>query len=267
MNEVEPRVFLIAETKLVDELEDDTEALQAYLDWVGAPDWKTDAPSDIERLIEVGGKLCYRSFAPGLNVNVTKVTEGNQAYIKKILSKRHGSVIEHPSVTFIFANVSRVFTHELVRHRIGVAISQESLRFVRLTNLDFWFPTVFRENEEAMKLGREIIEYLEDKQRRFAEIFKLDDEGVGFDRKKKCTSAMRRFAPIGLGTAMAWSCNMRALRWILQMRTDGGAEEEIRLVFGKVAEIAIKRFPNTFQDFTHTMVDGLPQYVPANHKV
>ena len=37
-------------------------------------------------------------------------------------------------------NVSRVATHELVRHRAGVAVSQESLRFVRLDDLPFWFP-------------------------------------------------------------------------------------------------------------------------------
>ena len=34
-------------------------------------------------------------------------------------------------------NVSRVFTHELVRHRAGSAFSQESLRYVRLTDIGF----------------------------------------------------------------------------------------------------------------------------------
>ena len=33
-----------------------------------------------------------------------------------------------------------MFTHELVRHRVGTSISQESLRFVRLDDLPFWFP-------------------------------------------------------------------------------------------------------------------------------
>ena len=42
--------------------------------------------------------------------------------------------------SFVLHNVSRVVTHELVRHRPGTAVSQESLRFVRLTDIPFWFP-------------------------------------------------------------------------------------------------------------------------------
>lgn len=51
-----------------------------------------------------------------------------------------GSVIEHHVTNWIFADVSRVFTHELVRHRVGTAFSQESLRYVRLNDLGLWLP-------------------------------------------------------------------------------------------------------------------------------
>lgn len=196
MHKVEPQVFLVGETKVVEE------GLQEYLKTVGVPEWQTDAPSDSERLVEVMGRLCYRSFKPGLNANVTRVREGNDVYIANIVKVKHGSVIEHPQVNFIFHNVSRVFTHELVRHRVGVGISQESLRFVRLDDLGQWLPTVIREDEKAVEIFTQTFEQLEQLQLKLAEHFKLDDDGVPFHHKKIVTSAMRRIAPIGLATSI-----------------------------------------------------------------
>jgi len=261
MHVVEPKVFLVAETGLI------PEGVQEYLDWLGIPDWVSDAPSDAEKLIEICGRMCYRSFEPGLNKNVRKVREGNKPYIYNILKSKHGSVTEHPVVTFIFADVSRVFTHELVRHRQGVAISQESLRFVRLTDLGFWAPTVIKEDKKALEIMTNTIQYLEMLQGKLSQHFDLDDPKKPFGIKKVVTSAMRRIAPIGLATSISWSCNLRALRWIIQMRTHRSAEEEIRVVFAKVAEIAQQRYPNIFQDFSTEMVDGLPEFSPEFSKV
>ena len=62
---VEPKVFLVGETRI------NEEGLRSYLEHVGAPNWKTDAPSDSERLCEVMGRLCYRSFEPGTGLYTT----------------------------------------------------------------------------------------------------------------------------------------------------------------------------------------------------
>ncbi len=67
MRKVEPQVFLIGETRIIEE------GLKGYLDYVGVPEWTSDAPTDVERAIEVMGRLCYRSWKPGMNPNVTKV--------------------------------------------------------------------------------------------------------------------------------------------------------------------------------------------------
>lgn len=261
MHQVEPKVFLIGETRIIEE------GLRGYLKHAGVPDWVSDAPTDPERLVEVEGRLCYRSFAPGLNRNVTRIREHNDAYLRNVVSVAHGSVLEHAQLNFIFADVSRVFTHELVRHRAGTAISQESLRFVRLTDLGQWLPAAILESPEAIEIFGETFRHLEGLQLRLASLFRLDDEGVPFSMKKKVTSAMRRIAPIGLATTIGWSANIRALRWVLQMRTAKDAEEEIRLVFGKVGEIVTARYPNFFADFRVEMADGLPQYIPESRKV
>ncbi|KKK63349.1 hypothetical protein LCGC14_2995190, partial [marine sediment metagenome] len=80
-----------------------------------------------------------------INRNLTRVREGNQPHIKNILDSGHGSVLEHASATFAFRNVSRVFTHEIVRHRAGWAFSQESLRYVRADELGYWLPSILQD--------------------------------------------------------------------------------------------------------------------------
>ncbi len=255
---MEPSVFLIAQTEI-------TQGIHDYLQHIGAMDWWSDPESDAGMLIEVMGRSCYRSFGTELNPNITRVREGNKEYIENILKVRHGSVLEHASVSFMFCDVSRVFTHELVRHRAGTAISQESLRFVRLTDLKYWMPSVIRENDEAMVLMEGFMAHLEGMQRTLSDT--LITEDMAFSEKKIITSAMRRVAPMGLATNIGWTCNIRSLRWILDLRTHPSAEEEIRLVFGKVGEIVMKQYPHLFQDFEPEMSDGLLHYYPLHDKV
>ena len=262
MKLVEPNIFFVGETRIIEE------ELQLYLAHIGVSDWTSDAPTDVEKLIEVMGRVCYRSFKPGLNPNVVKIREHNDEYIGNIKQVRHGSVVEHAFVNFILADVSRVFTHELVRHRVGVAISQESLRFVRLKELSFWFPQWAKEDKELMERSTDLIERMEKHQIWMAEHFKLDEQpSKPFHEKKKKTSFMRRFAPDGLATAIGWSVNPRTLRHVIEMRTDPGAEEEIRLVFGLIAQKMIKSYPNLYNDYTVEMVDGLPWYKTENRKI
>lgn len=260
MNCVEPKVFLVGETRIV------PEGLGAYLEHVGVPDWASDAPTDAERLSEVMGRLCYRSFEPGLNPNVTRVRQGNAKYLENIIHVGHGSVFEHATLNFIFADVSRVVTHELVRHRAGTAISQESLRFVRLQELSAYVPTHIRESEQGMEVFVKTLEQLEALQQQLAGMYSIDDEKQ-FDVKKKLTSAFRRLAPIGLATTIGWSCNIRAVRHVIELRTEPHAEEEIRLLFGKVFEVVRERYPNFFADYEVEIVDGLPWVKTAHGKV
>lgn len=261
MKLVEPKVFHMAQTTL------DHSGLQAYLDAIGVPDWITDAPSDAEKLVEVGGRGCYRSFEPGLNKNVTKVREGNQPYLLNILRSKHGAVIEHAYDTYVFLDCSRVLTHELVRHRIS-NFSQESLRFVRLDALKCWYPAIFEDHpkhDEIMAEWSASFQEDEDRQVRLATLLELDK--LDFTDKKKLTSAMRRMAPLGLATMIMYTSNHRGLRYVIEQRTSRHAEEEIRLVFNAVFEDLHKRYPNLYQDAAVKFVDGLNEVTFENSKI
>jgi len=257
----EPKVAFVAASDI------EREGLEAYLEDIGAPEFELNAPSGAEQLVTIGGKLCYKSFAPGLNPNVSKVRNDNEQYIGNINKVGHGSVVEHANVSFIFWNVSRVFTHELVRHRAGTAMSQESLRYVRLTDLSFWVPQIIDKHDNEKGEGRSLmlntVIYLEEVQKKLAEIYGIEDI-KNFGLKKKLTSAFRRVAPIGLGTAIMWTMNLRAARHLIQIRTSRHAEEEIRMVFDQVAQTLVEKYPNMFQDFDRSEVDGHGEWV-AEH--
>jgi len=249
---VQPTVYMVGETAVVHDGPKDPDielGINKYLRDIKASSWTSDAQSDEEYLVEVMGRMCYRSFSAGLNPNVTRVRVGNEKYIGHIVEVGHGSVVEHPIASFIFHGVSRVFTHELVRHRAGVAISQESLRFVRLDHLDFWLPDWALEDPTLMAMCLAKLKVDEDFQVALGKYFNLDDE-KSFAVKKAKTSFMRRFAPDGLATSIGWTCNLRALRHVIEMRTAEGAEEEIRLVFGKLGRFAKRRWPSLFADYS-----------------
>lgn len=264
MNFIEPKVFHIGQTTL------DQAGFCSFLDELGIPEWHTDAPSDQEQIIEIGGKLCYMSFKAGLNPNVTKVTEDNRKYIGNILRQRHGSVIEHGVDIFILYNVSRILTHELVRHRAGTAFSQVSGRYVRAEELNMWFPTSFKNHKETTKI-KEIVNRvgmsIEGGVRDLTDLLGFN-EMSNFNLKKILTSAMRRIVPDGNGNHIMVTANHRAWRHMIEARTNEHAEEEIRLVFDMIYNQLKIKYPNIYQDTVlNTLDDGTFEVRFDNTKV
>lgn len=248
MPRIEPEVYCVAKTDL------DFAEMEKYLKSIGDPDWNPTTTNPGELLIEAAGRMCYRSWQPYdpekpycSQPNVSKVREDSKAYFENVLKSGHGSILEHVNMTFICRNVSRVVTHELVRHRAGCAYSQESLRYVRLNILDYWLPPEILENEQGMELIEREMKKLGKIQEELAKIYDIDNL-QSFDKKKKLTSAFRRIAPIGLATSILFTANIRALRHMIAMRTSVHAEAEIRVVFDKIATICKESYPMLFQD-------------------
>jgi thymidylate synthase (FAD) len=261
LKKIEPQVLKIAETTL------SLDGVRQLAEFYDAQEWYRRSrdlqPNDSEFLIELAGRTCYKSFGVGLNPNVTKVRDNPSDYLTNVLAKSDGSILEHASVTFAFLNVSRIFTHELVRHRAGTAISQESLRYVRPREIDIWMPS------DVEAVSKEFEEAVDEIARRYRDLeAKFDWEKMSFKQKKRVTSALRRILPDGIATNIIWTANHRTLRWVIEMRTDPSAEIEIRKVFGKVGEICIKDYPLLYGDFTRTeLADGTFQYTPKYSKV
>ena len=264
MKFVAPEVYLIANTKI------DYNEVQKMLKTLGdetALQWlkrtKESSQSDGDYLSELAGRICYKSFGVGLNPNITQIRQKSNEYITNTLAKGDGSIFEHATCTFAFLNVSRVFTHELVRHRAGTAISQESLRYVRPENIGIWLPPDLLNKQKDIKL---IIESIEDKYRKLEKSYNW--EGEKFDVKKIITSSLRRILPQGIATNIIWSANHRTIRHVITMRTHESAEVEIRMIFDKVATIMRKNFPLIYSDFKYKkLADGTKSWYPEYKKV
>ena len=81
-----------------------------------------------EQTVALAARLCY---SPASITDLRQKLElaDIEQFLDKIMSLGHHSVLEHASFTFGIEGVSRVTTHQLVRHRIA-SFSQQSQRYV-----------------------------------------------------------------------------------------------------------------------------------------
>ena len=92
--------------------------------------------ADAERLICAAAKLCYASDPSTIFVDSHGEAE---KFLCRLHNMGHLSPFEHVSYTFLLEGVSRVLTHQLVRHRIA-SYSQRSQRYVTHENFDYIIP-------------------------------------------------------------------------------------------------------------------------------
>ncbi len=81
-----------------------------------------------ERTVALAARLCYSPA--DIDELQERLTGGDiTAFLDKIMSLGHHSVLEHASFTFGIDGISRAASHQLVRHRIA-SYSQQSQRYV-----------------------------------------------------------------------------------------------------------------------------------------
>ena len=105
-------------------LKDFLGGLDSSLSFPAYLDDPTELPGS-SQLCKTAGQLCYASFGLRRTTN-----ERAAQYFERLTSAGHGSVLEHASFSFLLYGISRSVTHELVRHRVGVGVSQISQRYV-----------------------------------------------------------------------------------------------------------------------------------------
>ena len=85
---------------------------------------------DVEQQIARAAKLCYSdSTINDLSKKIDSLACGQ--FVKKLIDMEHESPLEHVNFSFGIEGVSRVTSHQLVRHRIA-SYSQQSQRYVTL---------------------------------------------------------------------------------------------------------------------------------------
>jgi thymidylate synthase (FAD) len=192
------------------------------------------ATPDLEKTIELAGRTCYKSE--------DKIADASaEAFVAKIRSINHESVLEHGSITVKFI-VDRGVSHELVRHRVA-SFSQESTRYC---------------NYDKDKFGNEIT---------------VIDPRVGFPDMNgerwnswmvACMTAESQYSrmiaagskaqearsvlPNSLKTEVVMTANPREWRHVIKLRAAEAAHPQMREVIAPLAAEFARRWPALFAD-------------------
>ena len=120
---------------------------------------------DGEKLVASAAKLCYSST--GIAEIEEDLREDTiESFLSLLMDLNHESPIEHISFTFGIEGVSRVLTHQLVRHRIA-SFSQQSQRYVKLEQFEYIIPPTIEEDESAKKI---FIKAMEEDQKNYDDL-------------------------------------------------------------------------------------------------
>ena len=199
---------------------------------LGFPGYVDDptALPDSSQLCKTAGQLCYASFGPRRTTN-----ENAASYFERLTSAGHGSVLEHASFSFLLYGISRSVTHELVRHRAGVGVSQVSQRYVSGAVLRFVERPEYAADEELHRLFEERVDRAAAEYEAMAgRLLERQGQGAALleadratDSRKKVQQTARSLLPNETEAPMVFSGNVRALRHIIDMWTDAHSESEI----------------------------------------
>jgi thymidylate synthase (FAD) len=217
------------------------------------PSVKIIGPTDEDAVqrIYTAARTCYSSVSP-LTI-YDRASKGTYEYqkmmklITRCLHDGHHSVIEHISVTIMVEGVSRVLTHQLVRHRL-VSYSQQSQRYVskRETPFDFIIPPAIEDNRAALSIFLATMEY---DYQMYCALYdclyeSYTERGMDEAMADKMASEDARFImPNAAASNIVCTVNLRELIHIFNERTCQRAQWEIRVLFGLIKAEMVKLYP------------------------
>lgn len=212
-----------------------------------------DPGTPIEQLSEYAGRICYMSQANPANRTTAQ-------YLTHILESGHGSVLEHGMFSYLLEGVSRSLTHELIRHRVGTAISQLSQRFVDESDTAFVCPPeIAKDDRIASRWLSSCERALEDYRALCAN---LNEAQSTQDlpktlRRKRIREAARGVLPNCVETKLVWSCNLRELRHILLLRGSIHADLEFQALAKTLLAVTHPLAPGALADLAWSEEQGI----------
>lgn len=208
--------------------------------WQPYPWEEESGPAEPDLLAEFAGRNCYQSWE-----RPNPATSKNQDYIANLLIRQHFSVLEHASVTFYIAEVSRSFLAELSRHR-HLSLSVLSQRYVDESEAAAVVPPAMRVSETAPYMHHWISGAIDGARIAYARIVE-DLVAAGLSRKQ-AREAARAVLPNATETKIVVTGNMRTWRELIQKRSGVSADAEFRLVALELLKQLKEIAPATFQD-------------------
>ena len=196
---------------------------------------------EAERKVAMAARLCYSAIgAAELEERLSETQV--QTLVEKILDMGHFSTLEHVSFTFAVEGVSRVLTHQLVRHRIA-SYSQQSQRYVKEHDFEFIVPPSVAANLAALEKFTRLMEEVR------VVYGELTAMGVHQEDARYCLTNATE-------TKILVTMNARALFNFFELRCCARAQWEIR----KMAELMLQQVravsPALFDKAGPTCISG-----------
>lgn len=247
-----PKLFLVGRPNF------DCDSFLRFLDTEQETWLKTGEASIPENIVEVAGRLCYMSFGS------RQFRKCNGDYIHNLINQGHESVLEHVNWSFILTGVSRAFTHQLVRHRVGFSFSQLSQQYHDENDAIFVMPNIISRFQHLADSWRRSVRQ---SKKAYQELLSLL-QSEAFNRLKPLEkrefhravrTAARSVLPNATETKIFITANARAIRHFLAIRGGIPGDEEMRIVSALILNALNKEAPTLFSDFTiEEMPDGTP---------
>lgn len=219
---------------------------------------KETAATDAEKLIEFAGRICYMSFGKRQSGKTTS------EYIRYLIDQGHESVLEHASWTFVLTGITRSFSHQLVRHRVGFSFSQLSQQYHDESNARFVLPYGLDHDEFARSAAIGAFARARKAYSIVSKALKADQSGPPFSKAKRerlrhIRSVARSVLPNATETSIAVTANARALRHFLAIRGTIPGDIEMRVVCAELLKKIRPDAPAVFFNFrVEQAADGYP---------
>jgi thymidylate synthase (FAD) len=242
-----PRLFVIGRPSLSPNIDD-------FYAYFGSKQFQNDdSDQSAEKIVENAGRVCYLSFS-------NPSGRSTAGYIENLISQGHESVLEHAAWTLVLAGVSRSFTHQLVRHRVGFSFSQLSQQYVDHRSIRFVIPPEMLGNAQLLYEWKKAV--LAQRKQYVRLLDRLDHVASTMTAKEQLRSkrsAARSVLPNSIEATIAITANARAWRHFLDVRGSTAGDIEMRRVCALLLSTLRKESPSMFFDFAEEILaDGWP---------
>ena len=194
-----------------------------------------------EKIIASAAKLCYSSSDIESLMNEL-TTEKIEVFIKKLTDLGHQSPLEHCTFTFGIEGVSRVLSHQLVRHRIA-SYSQKSQRYVKEERFEYITPPTIVESLADLIAYDDLMEHIQN-------IYdNLIQNGIP-------SEDARFILPNACETKLIMTMNIRSLLHFFEERCCNRAQWEIRQMADTMLGLCKEIAPNLFRHAGASCVRG-----------
>ena len=184
-----------------------------------------------DRVVLSAARLCYSDIS-AYELFDEFDFKNPKEFILKLRLSGHLSTFEHAGFTFAIDGLSRVASHQLVRHRIA-SFSQQSQRYVKMNKTEVVTPESISRNPEADKLFKEQVK------RSHETYTKLINIGIPAEDA-------RFILPHGWETKLVLTMNARELHHFFSLRTCRRAQWEIQELARKMLRLVRNAAPLLF---------------------